>query len=132
MNPRKVIFLTLCLLGAVACSTTRSLQEGQYLLRQNTLVADHPDFDVSSLSSYVGHKPNSYFLGLNPLLSVYNWSGDASTPFKRFFRSIGAEPVIFDKTKVEMSAANLENHLNYIGYYGSKVNSHVETNRRPT
>ena len=119
--------MALCLLGAAACSTTRSLTEGQYLLRQNTIVTDNSDFDVSPLGSYVGHKPNSYILGVNPLLSVYNWSGDGSTSFKRFLRQIGTAPVVYDAAKVELSVANLENHLNYIGYYGSKVSSRVET-----
>ena len=125
MKPRNSIFISLCLLGALACSTTRSLGEGEYLLRKNTIVTDDASFNVSSLSSYVGHKPNSYVLGVNPLLSVYNWSGDGSTPFKRFLRKIGAEPIIFDSLKVEQSVANLASHLNYIGYYGSQVSSQI-------
>lgn len=126
MKATKVIFISLCLLGVVACSVTRSLSEGEYLLRKNTIVADDPAFDVGELSSYLGQKPNSYFLGLNPLLSVYNWSGDGSTPFKRFFRKIGAEPVVFDSLKVEQSVANLANHLQYVGYYGSRVSSQID------
>ena len=83
MKPRKVIFISLCLLAMAGCSTTRSLSEGEYLLRKNTIVADDPSFKVSELGSYVAQKPNSYILGVNPLLSVYNWSGNGSTPFKR-------------------------------------------------
>ena len=126
MMRRKVTLIALCLLGMAACSTTRSLGEGEYLLRKNTIVADDPDFNVSSLGSYVGQKPNSYILGVNPLLSVYNWSGDGSTPFKRFLRKIGAAPVVFDSLRVGQSVANLENHLQYIGYYGSRVSSQVD------
>jgi outer membrane protein assembly factor BamA len=126
MNPKKFIFIGLsCLLAAASCSTTRSLSEGEYLLRKNTIKTNDPNFNVSGLSSYIGHKPNSYFLGVNPLLSVYNWSGDGKTPFKRFLRKIGADPIIFDSTKVEMSVTNIANHLNYIGYYGSEVSSQV-------
>ena len=126
MMRRKVTLIALCLLGMAACSTTRSLGEGEYLLRKNTIVTDDPDFNVSSLGSYVGQKPNSYILGVNPLLSVYNWSGDGSTPFKRFLRKIGAAPVVFDSLRVGQSVANLENHLQYIGYYGSRVSSQVD------
>ena len=125
MKQWNVIIIVLCLLGTVACSTTRSLGEGEYLLRKNIIVADDPNFNVSALGSYVGQKPNSYFLGLNPLLSVYNWSGDGSTPFKRFLRKIGAAPVVFDSLRVDQSVANLESHLQYIGYYGSQVSSQV-------
>ena len=126
MKPRKVIFISLCLLAMAGCSTTRSLSEGEYLLRKNTIVADDPSFKVSELGSYVAQKPNSYILGVNPLLSLYNWSGDGSTPFKRFLRKIGADPIIFDSTRVEQSAANLASHLQYIGYYGSRVTSQVD------
>ena len=49
MKPRKVIFISLCLLGMAGCSTTRSLSEGEYLLRKNTIVADDPSFKVSEI-----------------------------------------------------------------------------------
>ena len=54
MKRRNVIILILFLLGVAACSTTRSLSEGEYLLRKNTIVADDPSFNVSALGSYVG------------------------------------------------------------------------------
>ena len=127
MNPKIFIFICVSgLLAAASCSTTRSLAEGEYLLRKNTIQTDDPTFNVSGLSSYIAHKPNSYVLGVNPLLSVYNWSGDGSTGFKRFLRKIGSDPIVYDSTKVEMSVANIANHLNYIGYYGSELSSHVE------
>ncbi len=127
MNPKIFIFICVSgLLAAASCSTTRSLAEGEYLLRKNTIQTDDPAFNVSGLSSYIAHKPNSYFLGVNPLLSVYNWSGDGSTPFKRFLRKIGSEPIVYDSTKVEMSVTNIASHLNYIGYYGSEVSSKVD------
>ena len=130
MYARKVIFIFLLAAGLAACSTTRSLSEGEYLLRKNTIVADDPSFQVSSLGSYIGHKPNSYVLGVNPLLSVYNWSGDGSTSFRRFLRKIGSQPVIYDPEKVSQGVANLQNHLQYIGFYGSQVESKVDVKKK--
>ena len=130
MYARKVIFIFLLAAGLAACSTTRSLSEGEYLLRKNTIVADDPSFQVSTLGSYIGHKPNSYVLGVNPLLSVYNWSGDGSTPFRRFLRKIGSQPVIYDPEKVSQGVANLQNHLQYIGFYGSQVESKVDVKKK--
>lgn len=130
MYGRKVIFIFLLAAGLAACSTTRSLSEGEYLLRKNTIVADDPSFQVSSLGSYIGHKPNSYVLGVNPLLSVYNWSGDGSTSFRRFLRKIGSQPVIYDPEKVSQGVANLQNHLQYIGFYGSQVESKVDVKKK--
>ena len=127
MNPRKVIFIALCACAAVACSTTRALPEGEYLLRKNSVQANDPSFDVSELNSYIGHKPNSYIAGMNPLLSVYNWGGDGSTPLKSFLRNIGTQPVVYDPEKVAQSVANIASHLTYVGYYGSEVESEVRT-----
>lgn len=122
-----IVILAFCCAALVAsCSTTRSLSEGEYLLRKNTVVADDPAFNVSSLSSYISQKPNSSLAGFNPLLYVYNWGGDGKTGIQRFFRTIGAKPVVYEEEKMQQSLTNIGNHLTYMGYYGSKVSSSVE------
>ncbi len=126
MNAKNLISVFSCLVAVVSCSTTRSLSEGQYLLRKNTVVTDDPSFAVSSLNSYISQKPNSYIAGVNPLLSVYNWGDKGETAMGRFFRKIGSAPVIFDGDKVSESASSIENHLTYMGYYGSRVKTSVD------
>ena len=59
----------------------------------------------SELTSYLAQKPSASFLGI---------------------RRPGAPLVIHDESQVQTSADNIENHLEYIGYYGSKVTSEVE------
>ena len=130
MKPRKVIFLAICLLTVAACSVTRSLKDGEYLLRKNKVQVDDPAFNASELTSYISQKPNSYLFGTNPLLSVYNWGGDGSTKFKRFFQNIGVKPVVYDPTLVDKSVHSIENHLQYTGYYGSQVESQVSVKGR--
>lgn len=130
MKPRKVIFLAICLLTVVACSVTRSLQDGEYLLRKNQVKVDDSAFNASELTSYISQKPNSYLFGINPLLSVYNWGGDGSTKFKRFFRNIGVKPIVYDPTLVDKSIHSIQNHLQYTGYYGSQVESQVSVKGR--
>ena len=130
MNRWKPIIAVLCALVFTACSTTRALRSGEFLLRKNTVEVSDKSFNASSLNSYLAQKPNSYVLGLNPLLSVYNWAGSSESGFAGFLRSLGTEPVVYDPSKVDVTAANMENHLRYIGYYGSHVDSEINVKGR--
>lgn len=130
MKRWKVIFLCICAVLAGACSVTRSLKDGEYLLRKNQVKVDDPSFDAGSLMSYVAQKPNSYLLGVNPLLSVYNWGGEGKTKLGRFVQSVGVAPVVYDPALVEKSINSIANHLRYIGYYGSQVESQVQVKGR--
>ena len=130
MKRWKVIFLCICAFWAGACSVTRSLKDGEYLLRKNQVKVDDPSFDAASLMSYIAQKPNSYLLGVNPLLSVYNWGGEGKTKMGRFVQSVGVAPVVYDPALVEKSINSIGNHLHYIGYYGSQVESQVQVKGR--
>ena len=121
------LILALALAG---CSTTSSLPEGEYLLRKADVKVNDKSFNASDLSSYVVQKPNSYLLGLNPLLSIYNWAGNSQTGFANFLRRLGTAPVVYEAGKVDESTANLAQHLNYMGYYGSQVESDVNVKGR--
>lgn len=126
-NRISVLILALALAG---CSTTSSLPEGEYLLRKADVKVNDKSFNASNLSSYVVQRPNSYLLGLNPLLSIYNWAGDSQTGFARFLRRLGTAPVVYDAAKVGESTDNMAQHLEYMGYYGSKVESDVNVKGR--
>ena len=121
------LILALALAG---CSTTSSLPEGEYLLRKADVKVNDKSFNASDLSSYIVQKPNSYLLGLNPLLSIYNWAGNSQTGFANFLRRLGTAPVVYEAGKVDESTANLAQHLNYMGYYGSQVESDVNVKGR--
>ena len=45
----------------------------------------------------------------------------------KFVRKLGDPPVIFDEASVRISQENIRSHLEYIGYYGSEVQSDVVT-----
>ena len=126
-NRISVLILALALAG---CSTTSSLPEGEYLLRKADVKVNDKSFNASNLSSYVVQRPNSYLLGLNPLLSIYNWAGDSQTGFARFLRRLGTAPVVYDAAKVGESTDNMAQHLEYMGYYGSRVESDVNVKGR--
>ena len=130
MFRQRALYFCIVLLAVAACSTTRSLGDGEYLLRKNRIVVNEKSVSPGELSSYVSQKPNSYLLGLNPFLFVYNWGGDGSTGVKRFWKKIGEAPVVYDPLQVDKSIGSIQNHLRYIGYYGSQVESRVEVKKR--
>ena len=130
MNRGNRILLPLLVLVLAACSTTRALQPNEFLLRKASVKADDPQFNSASLSSYIVQKPNSYLLGLNPLLSVYNWAGTGDGGMQRFLRRLGTAPVIYDAAKVDESVNSIQNHLRYLGYYGSRIESDVQVKGR--
>ena len=130
MKRGKCISYLLSVLTVVACSTTRALEPGQQLLRKSSLTVNDKSFNASSLNSYIVQKPNAYFLGVNPFLWVYNWADGDSGTLNRFFHRIGTAPVVYNPDKVAESVAAMHNHLRYMGYYGSRIESQVEEKGR--
>lgn len=120
-------------LAVSSCSTTRSLQEGEYRLAKNTVnVTNGKNADTKDVQSYIKQKPNpSLVFGWNPFLVIYNWAGRYDNNFlDRFCHKIGTPPVVYDPTQLDESIENICKHLEYIGYYDSKVDSDVEVSGR--
>lgn len=119
---------------ACACSTTRSLPEGQYRLARNYVeVSGQGKTSAlnSDLSQYVLQKPNSYwFFGWSPSLNIYNWTEGNGNGWSRFCEKVGVAPVAFNSSLVEPSGLNIAKRLEYLGYYGSHVYSRTDTVRR--
>jgi hypothetical protein len=118
--------VTLVLLFAGSCSTTRVVPEGSYRLVDNYVHVvnqeKYPEYDADEIQSYIRQKPNSYFIRhWSPFLSVYNWSDGSGSWWDRTVKKIGQEPVLMDATLVEQSKSNMETHLQYLGYYHSRV-----------
>ena len=113
------MFLLAISLLVLACSTTRVLKEGEYRLVENKITSDDKSFDVNQLSNYIRQDPGSNgIFGWNPLLYIYNFSKEDG-----FWHKMGSAPVVYDQSSVGLSLINMQNRLNYLGYYGSKVDS---------
>lgn len=87
-------------LTVLSCSPTRKLQEGEYRLWRNVIAytGEEPDEEVvGSMASYIRQQPGS------------------------FIKRAGEEEVVYDSSLVGISIRNLETHLEYVGYFGSKV-----------
>lgn len=130
MKQRFFILSAFLLLFTLSCSTTRSLRDGEYRLVKNSVVVNGGSFNSSELSPYLRQKPNAGILGYNPLLSIYGWGGQGTTRFGRFIRRFGVAPVVYDPVQVNESVDNILSHLQYIGYYGSTVDTHINVKGR--
>ena len=105
MNAKNLILTVLAGLALVACAASRQIPEGSYRLAGNKVKVEGRKVTSSELSSYVTQKPNTSLFGI---------------------RKPGTPPVIYDESQVDASVNNMVNHLEYIGYYGSKVTSDVQ------
>lgn len=116
----------------VSCSTTRVLENDKYRLTKNKIeVTNDKHFNTGSLAPYIQQKPNSSIIfGWNPFLSIYNWSNGKGNAWDKLVRKIGQAPVIYDAEMVEGTIGNIEDHLEYQGYYGSKVDSDIKVKKK--
>ncbi len=104
-----------------SCSTTRTLQEDEYRLTKNKIRIDgDEEFNPNQLNKYLKQNTN---LGWSLGLWAYNWSAGKGRGWDRFWERVGTAPVIFNPDLVDSSIENIENHLEYLGYYGSEVTS---------
>ena len=121
-----IISVAFAIMLLSSCSTTRVLKEDQYRLQKNRIeITNDKKFNPGQLSKYLKQNEN---LGWSPFLYVYNWSNGKDGAWDRFVHKIGKAPVIYNHELVETSVENIENHLEYIGYYGSRVNAEIRTN----
>jgi Outer membrane protein/protective antigen OMA87 len=130
MNCKNLILAALAGILAAACSTTRVLPEGSYRLTGNKIKVEGHQVRSSELSSYLTQKPNTSLFGYSPAVAIYNWADTSDTWWNNIIRSLGAPPVIYSEREVNASIDNMENHLEYIGYYGSKVTYEVEYKKK--
>ncbi len=107
-----VIFIT------VACSTTKYVPDGQYLLKDAKINIDNSSISKSELEDYLIQKPTDNVAGL----WIYNWSGaDTSRWINRWLRNIGNEPVIYSPKSSGQSAEELRMALKNKGYVNAEV-----------
>ena len=114
-------------LAAVSCSTTRVLQDDQYRLAKNRIeIVNDKDFNPSTLNPYIKQKHK----GWSPFLYVYNWANGKGKLWDKLVRKIGVAPIVYDPELVDNSIENIDNHLEYLGYYGSTTESEIKVKKK--
>ena len=122
------VILLIALIAAISsCSTTRVLHDGEYRLRRNRIeVTNDKEFNPNVLSPYLKQKSG----GWTPFLAVYNWTNGKGKAWDKLVQKIGVAPVVYDASMVDESIEDIVNHLEYLGYYGSKAESQIKLNKR--
>jgi outer membrane protein assembly factor BamA len=147
MEIRKSIYVVLAAgsMLLASCSMTRVIPNDQSLLRSNKIeIMNTPSYSgallsrlgqkesISDLQKYIKQTPNSSVLGINPFINIYNSGNGSGKGWDKFVKKIGQAPVIFDPDLVESSKTNMVNHLQFKGYYNSKIRDSIETQNKKT
>ena len=116
-----------CVMLLTACSTTKHVPEGKYLLDDVKINITDKDKDTplksAEMMNYLRQIPNHKVLGgLRLQLAFYNLSGKDSTNwFNKWVRRVGSAPVIYDPSLTEASVKQLSTALANKGYMSSTV-----------
>ncbi|MDM8159394.1 BamA/TamA family outer membrane protein [Labilibaculum sp. K2S] len=127
-----LFFLTGLLLVLGACSTTKYVGEGEYLLNKVVVNSDDKSIPKSELKRNVKQTPNLKILGVWKFhLGLYNLSGkDKEKGFNKWLRRIGEEPVIYEDFQTKRSLRQLEIYLQKKGYFNAEVRDSVSFKRK--
>ncbi|MDD4516013.1 BamA/TamA family outer membrane protein [Massilibacteroides sp.] len=124
----QIIFFFLVL---ASCSTTKFVNDGEYLLDKVKFESDEKTNKNLDYYSYLRQQPNFKAFGLMKWqLYVYNWSGRNEKKWiNKQLRRIGEAPVILDTMLVEQSVDELTRYLTNKGYLHAEITSSIDTSR---
>jgi len=121
----KFIIPLIAVLLLAACSETKFVAEGHYLLDRIKVVTDSARRDVvpADLKAFVRQRGNSrWFSALKIPLYTYSLSGrDTTRWINRTLRSIGEAPVLYDSLQTSLSMLSINQQLQNKGYLRSSV-----------
>lgn len=123
----KMLFM-FTMIGIAGCSSTKYVEDGQYLLRGVELKSDNRAIDLALLQPYVRQRANSkWFSTMKIPLSIYSLSGRDSTKWlNRTLRRLGEAPVVYDSVLAVQSCENLRQALQNMGYLDAQVDFDVK------
>lgn len=112
------------MLSLWACSSTRHVPKGEYLLDRVKITIDSGTIDnQEELASYLRQQPNHKMLWSMKLrLGIYNMSGKDSTKWwNKWIRKLGEPPVIYSQEQTDAGVRQLQRALANRGYLGAKA-----------
>lgn len=125
-----------------SCGISKHIPENQSLLRANNLVIKGVEKDLindffykDDLLAIPVQKPNKRILNFWPLsLNIWAfYSNKKVTKFTQFMKTkVGAEPVLFDSSKLYQSINRFQNYYSNIGHFNNKVEAKITTLNKVT
>ena len=130
----KYIISAIAILLMTACSETKYVADGEYLLDRVTIKSDvkSRDINTTELKQFVRQRGNArWFSAIKIPLLTYSLSGrDTTRWINRTLRSIGEAPVIYDSTLTGQSMQNILLQLRNKGYLQAGVDLFTKTKKR--
>src|SRR5512133_3220892 len=123
--PKLLTALSIILL-ITGCNPTKYVPDGESLLKRNEIIIKTDEKELTSSVSksavkpYIKQIPNKKIFGTRFHLGLYNLSNIKKDKWPHgWFRNIGEEPVIFDKTAAKKSKDQIESYLASKGYFNA-------------
>ena len=106
-----------------ACSATKFIPDGDYMLESVSVKSGDNALDASLLKGYIRQHPNSkWFSLLKVPMGPYALSGrDTTKRINRFLQRIGEAPVIFDTLQANRAQENMLSAVNNLGFLQANV-----------
>ncbi len=125
-----LIIVVLVLLSA--CSTTKYVPDGSYLLDEVEIITDNKELKPSELSLYLRQKPNNKWFNLfKTQLHIYSLSGRDSTKWiNKALRRVGDAPVIFSDLETCLTQDELKKSINNRGYMSASVDYSTKVKKK--
>lgn len=124
-----VAMAAVAVMWMVACSSSRYIPDGQYLLQGVEMESDDDDFDTGHLQQYIRQKGNSKWFSLFKIpLGVYALGGRDTTKWiNRTLHRIGEKPVLYDSAQAKLTTTDLVTAMQNMGYMDARVEHTTKT-----
>lgn len=130
---RNSVALVVLLLLGTACSVTRYIPEGEYLLDKVRIETDREvprreRIPKEEFSKFIRQTPNRRILGVNAYVWLYEQADSAKhNGWNNWKRRMGEEPVLLDANYTRRSAQNLKVYMDSKGFFRSESAFEVDT-----
>ncbi len=127
----KIILIFSILNTLVSCSSTRKLEDDQYLLKKNKIITNNNDISNEIINGLIKQLPNKKFLGIKFKLAFYNLARQENPRgFSRFLKNIGEPPVVLDTLLTNATLKKIALYLDNHGYFNSIIEKHIDYTKK--
>jgi outer membrane protein assembly factor BamA len=125
MKTLRLIIVLLTVLMLAACSETKYVAEGEYLLDRVKLMVEpkNPHVKPEEMKAFLRQRGNArWFSTVKIPLRTYSLSGrDTTRWINRTLRAIGEPPVLYDSLQTELSMQAIQQQMQNKGFLHSSV-----------